>query len=362
MRRRQFLASAGLLAASGAVAAPAVAQSAPELTWRLTSSFPPALDTLFDGARVFAEAVRDASDGRFNIEVHAPGEIVGALEGFDAVKNGRVECAQTALHYHWGVEPALVFATGVPFGMNAREQNAFFRQGGGGALVDELLADHHMIALAAGNTGCQMGGWFRNELRSGADLKGLRWRISGIAAKVLQSMGVQPVAVSRADIAGAFENNSLDAAAWVSPLDDEKLNLSRVAPNYYYPGWFQGNMAIHVVVNLDKWNSLPKAYQSILRAAAEQANAEMLARYDAQNPQALRRLVDAGAKLRAFPPDVMEAAWNAANDVYRELGANDAKFARARDAYMEFRNDQYLWWQVAEYPYDNFIIRERAKG
>jgi TRAP-type mannitol/chloroaromatic compound transport system substrate-binding protein len=362
MQRRQFLRTATLAAAGSALAAPALAQSAPEIKWRLTSSFPSNLSTIYGGAQTFADVVGAATDGRFTIEIHPAGELAGALEAFDAVKEGRVECAQTALYYYWGKEPALVFATGVPFGMNAREQNAFFRVGGGNDLVDELLQDHGLQALPAGNTGAQMGGWFRNEIHAPSDLKGLKFRISGIAAKILQRLGVVPQAVARSDIASAFEQGRLDAAAWVSPADDEKLGLVHAAPWYYYPGWFQGGMAIHLVFNVAKWNELPKAYQAVLRAAAGIANASMQATYDTLNPPAVRRLVEAGAKLRPFPPEVMEACWQAANDFYRETAAADAKFQRALDAYMSFRNDQYLWWQVAEYPYDNFIIRQRAKG
>ena len=362
MQRRQFLTSAGLSLASGAVAAPAQAQVAPEIKWRLSSSFPSNLDILFGGARTFADAVSELTGGRFVIEVHPPGEIASALDAFDLVEKGDLDCAQTALHYHWGKEAALVFATGIPFGMNAREQNAFFRHGGGTDLINEVLASHHIFALPAGNTGCQMGGWFKNELRSAADLRGLKFRISGIAGKVLQKLGAVPTAVARNDLANAMTTGRLDAAAWVSPADDEQLALTSVAPNYYYPGFWQGAMAVHLIFNLDKWNALPKPYQAAVRMAAELANADVLSRYDALNPPAVRRLVEGGAKLKAFPPDIMEASWQAANEVYREIAAQDANFQRVHDAYIAFRNDQYLWWQVAEYPYDNFLIRQRTKG
>jgi TRAP-type mannitol/chloroaromatic compound transport system substrate-binding protein len=362
MLRRDFVKSAGLAAAGAALATPAIAQTAPQITWRLTSSFPGSLDAIYGGAETFARAVSDATDGKFKIEVHPSGEIASPLGGFDAVSKGTIDCAQTALQYHWGEEPALALATSVPFGMNAREQNAFFREGGGTDLFNELLMSRDLFALPAGNTGCQMGGWFRNELHSASDLKGLKYRISGLAAKVMQRLGCAPVAAPRADLASGLKSGDLDAVAWVSPYDDERLDLTPVAPFYYYPGWFQGSMAIHLVFNLKKWTALPNSYQAIVRGAAEIANTEMQAKYDAQNPAALRRLVSAGAKLRDFPDDVMEAAWQAAIDTYQDQSAADAKFKRIHDAYMNFRNDEYLWWQVGEYPYDNFIIRQRAKG
>ncbi len=362
MKRRQFIAATGLATAGAAIAKPAIAQSSPVIHWRLASSFPNSLEAIFGGAQTFAESVRQQSDGRFTIDAQPAGALVGALDVFDAARDGRTECAQTALHYYWGKEPALVFATGVPFGMNAREQNAFFRHGGGDDLINEALADHKLVALPSGNTGCQMGGWFRNELRGASDLRGLKFRISGFAAKILQTLGVDPKAVARGDIMKSLESGALDAAAWVSPFDDEKLGLVKAAPNYYYPGWFQPNMTIHTLFNAEKWSQLPKSYQAILRSAADTANIDMQAKYDSANPVALRRLAESGAKLRAFPADVLDACWQAAEAVYRETAAGDPKFKRVHEAYMDFRNNEYLWWQVAEYPFDNFMIRQRAKG
>ncbi len=366
MKRREFLSGAGVASAGVALAAPAIAQGQqqglPKVTWRLTSSFPTTLDIAYGGAETLARIVSEMTDGQFTIEIYPAGELTSPLENFAKVQEGWVDCAQTALHYHWGNEPALAFGTAVPFGMNARQQNAFFRQGGGTDLFNEILLDHKLYALPMGNTGSQMGGWFKNELRSVADFKGLKFRISGLAAKVLQKIGCVPQAVARADIASGFTNGTLDAAAWVSPYDDEKLELTKVAPWYYYPGWWQGSSAVHLLINLDGWNKLPRAYQSVLKIAAEFVNADVQARYDALNPAALKRLVESGARLRPFPPDVMDACWQAAFEVYNELAASDPKFKRVYEIYMSFRNDQYLWWQVAEYPYDNFIIRSRAKG
>ena len=362
MKRRQFLRTAGFAAAGSTLAAPAIAQAAPQINWKLTSSFPPALETLSAGARHFADAAREASDGRINIEVHPPGEIAGAVDALDAVKEGRADCAQTALHYWWGTEPALVFATGAPFGMNAREHAGFMHHGGGAELINETLASHNIVALLAGNTGCEMGGWFRNEVKSVSDLKGMKFRISGIAGKILQRLGVEPTAVARGDIAASLQSGALDAAAWVSPVDDEKLELAKVAPHYYYPGWQQPSLAVHIAINAARWNELSKAHQAILRQSAEFANARMLSTYDSMNPPAVRRLVENGARLKSFPADVMEALWRAADDVYAETARDNANFLRVHSAYMAARNEQYLWWQVAEYPYDNFVIRQRAKG
>ncbi len=363
MKRREFLRATGLGVAGGAIAAPAIAQAAStKVRWKLTSSFPASFDLLYGGARDFAQAARDASDGLIDIEIHPPGEIAGAVDALEAVRDGRADCALTALNYWWGVEPALIFATGVPFGMNARQHAAFINRGGGGDLIDEVLAGHNIVALLAGDTGCEMGGWFRNDVKSVADFQGLKIRIAGIAGKIVQRLGAKPVAVARADITAALQSGALDAATWVSPADDEKLDLAKAAPNYFYPGWHQPSLAIHIAINSAKWNELPKSLQAILKQSAALAHTRMLAAYDTLNPAAVRRLVEGGAHLRAFPPDVMESLWQAANDVYRETASDDPKFQRLHDAYMAARNDQYLWWQVAEYPFDNFVIRQRAKG
>ena len=361
MQRRQFL-TAGLAGAGALVGSPAIAQTAPQIHWRLASAFPASLDILYGGADIFARAVSEATDGRFTIEIHPAGDIVGPLDVFDAVKKGDIDCAQTAMHYHWGEEPALVFATGVPFGMNARQQNSFFRHGGGTDLFNEILVDHQIYALPAGNTGCQMGGFFRREISEVDDFRNLKFRITGLAGKALQKIGCIPTAAGRAEIAAALASGSLDAAAWVAPYDDEKLDLIKAAPWYYYPGWWLGSMAVHIAINLQKWNDLPKSYQGVVRAAAELANADMLAKYDGLNAPALKRLVTAGAKLRPFPQDVLEACYQAASELYTEVADSDAKFKNAYETTMAYRNDEYLWWQVAEYPFDNFQIRERAKG
>ena len=362
MQRRQFL-TAGLAGAGALVGSPAIAQSAPQIHWRLASSFPANLDILYGGADIFARAVAEATDGRFTIEIHPAGEIIGPLDVFDAVKKGDIDCAQTAMHYHWGEEPALVFATAVPFGMNARQQNSFFRHGGGTDLFNEILVDHQIYALPAGNTGCQMGGFFRNEISEVGDFKDLKFRITGLAGKVLQKIGCIPTASARAEIAGALASGTLDAAAWVAPYDDEKLDLTKVAPWYYYPGWWLGSMAVHIAINLPKWNDLPKSYQGVVRAAAELANADMLAKYDGLNPPRFEAPGDRRRQIAAVPAGrAARPAIRPPTNVYAEVADSDAKFKSAYEATMAYRNDEYLWWQVAEYPFDNFLIRERAKG
>ena len=362
IRRRQLIKAAGLGAAGAALAMPALGQGLPEVKWRLASSFPRSLDLLHGGAEVFAQAVADATDGKFQIQIFVPGEVVSSLEALDAVQKGTVEACHTALSYYWGKDPTFALATGVPFGMNSRQQSAWFSHGGGNDLLNEFLKDFGCSALPAGNTGCQMGGWFRSEIKSAADLNGLKIRIGGVAGKVLQRLGAVPQQIAAGEIYSELDKGSIDAAAWVGPYDDEKIGLTKVARFYYYPGWLAGSTTLHLVFNQAKWNDLPKPYRAILTTAAGLANADMQARYDAANPAALKRLVAGGAKLRAIPQDVLEASYKAASELYKEIADDNPKFKKVLEAFTAFRNDEYLWWQVAEYTYDNFMIRQRAKG
>jgi TRAP-type mannitol/chloroaromatic compound transport system substrate-binding protein len=370
--RREFIAGLGAAAAGMGLATPALADPAPDVQWRMTSSFPPSLDLIYGGGETIARALADLTDGHFTLGVSPAGEIAPALEALDAVADGRAECAHTALAYYWSKDPRFVFASSTPFGMNARQHAAWLQEGGGSDLIDELLAERKVFALPAGDTGGQMAGWFRKIIRGPGDFAGLKMRIGGFAGKVFQILGAEPVTMAKDAVYGALESGALDAFEWVGPYDDEKFGerkdapkdaptqvISKVAPNYYYPGWWKGGMQLHLVVAKDKFEALPKAYQAALRAAAAIANASVLAKYDAANPAALKRLVVGGAQLRLFPQDAIEACYKTANDLYAQLSADDPNFKKIADSYMAFRADQYLWWQVAEYSFDNFMIRER---
>ncbi len=382
--RRRFMAVAmagaagGVLTAGGlhaedAPASPAASpqpapSGAPEVVWRLTSSFPKTLDLMYGGAETFARTVGALTGGKFRIDVSPAGDIVPGLQALDAVQAGTVEACQTSMDYFYSKDPTFALATAMPFGMNARQQAAFAAEGGGTDLFNAFLADYNVLALPAGNTGAQMGGFFRKPLKSAVDLQGMKIRVGGLAGMVLQRLGAIPQQTPRSELYNALDQGTIDAATWVSPYDDEKLTgdektaLQKVAPNYYYPGWWRGGSVIHVVFNKAKFDALTPVYQAALRAAAAVAHADMLARYDARNPPALKRLVVAGAELRAFPQDLLEAAFKASSDIYRELADENPKFRSMLDATLAFRSEEYLWWQVGEYTFDNFMIRQRAKG
>ncbi|MBI2713737.1 MAG: TRAP transporter substrate-binding protein [Rhizobiales bacterium] len=362
MKRRQFLGAAGAGLAVAAIAKPAIAQSSPEVKWRLTSSFPKSLDTIFGSSEVFAKAVAEATDNKFQIQLFAAGEIVPGLQAADAVSNGTVEMCHTASYYYVGKDPTFALFTAQPFGLNSRMQSSWMHFGGALDLANAFYKKYNYMALLAGNTGTQMGGWFRKEIKEPADLQGLKFRIAGFAGQIFAKLGSIPQVVAGGDIYPALEKGTIDATEWVGPYDDEKLGFYKVAKYYYYPGWWEGGAMLHNFINLTKWNELPKNYQSIVKSASELAHSWMQGKYDAGNPAALKRLVAGGALLRPFPQSVMEASYKAANDTYNEVSAKNADFKKVYDSMVAFRGDGYLWWQVAELGFDSFMVRMRSRA
>src|SRR5229473_656570 len=283
MKRRQFLQAAGLAAASTALAKPAIAQSMPELKWRLTSSFPKSLDTIYGASEAFAKAVAEATDRKFQIQVFAAGEIVPGLQAADAVQSGTVEMCHTASYYYFGKDPTFTFGTSVPFGLNSRMQTAWMYFGGGNELMNDFYKKFNIYALPATNTGCQMGGWFRKEIKEVSDLKGLKFRIAGLAGTVLARLGVVAQQIAPGDIYTALEKGTIDAAEWVGPHDDEKLGFHKVAKYMHIPGVLELEANSSLYVNKAAWNALPANYQAIVRGACAYALMEMLAKYDTLN-------------------------------------------------------------------------------
>jgi TRAP-type mannitol/chloroaromatic compound transport system substrate-binding protein len=359
MKRRSFLKKAAAGLAVGTVAAPAIAQTSPTVNWRLAASWPKSLDTLFGGAELVAKRVGEMTDGKFQIRAFAAGEIVPALQVLDAVQAGTVEMGHTAMYYYFGKDPAFALATAVCFGMNTRQQTAWWHFGGGAESMAPLFKDYGCVALLAGNTGCQMGGWFRKEIKTLADMKGVKFRIGGMAGLIMAKLGAVPQQLGAPDIYPALEKGTIDAAEWVGPYDDEKLGFNKVAKFYYYPGFWEGGPMLMSLINEKKWNELPKHYQAALTAACGEANAWMPAKYDAQNPPALRRLVASGTQLRPFPRAVLEAAEKASYEVYEEMGAKSAHFKRIYPEWKKFRDEQFLWFRVAESTYDNYAFNSK---
>jgi TRAP-type mannitol/chloroaromatic compound transport system substrate-binding protein len=358
MKRRDFIKVTGLgVAGAATIAAPAIAQSMPEIKWRMTTSWPKSLDTLHGGAEMMAKMVGEATDNKFQIQTFAAGEIVPGLQVLDAVQNGTVEMGHTATYYYFGKDPTFTFGCSIPFGPDMRINQAWYTLGGGKELLNEFFKGYNVTSLLAGNTGCQMGGFFRKEINTVDDLNGLKFRIGGFAGRVMAKLGCVPQQLAGGDIYPALEKGTIDAAEWVGPYDDEKLGLHKVAPHNYYPGWWEGGPMLLALVNLDKWNALPKYYQSLLEQAGHTANNWMMAKYDTVNPMALRKLIAAGTKLHAFSPPIMEASFKAAKELHSEVSATNANFKKVYESLTNYANNSYSWFQVAEVGYDNFMAR-----
>src|ERR1017187_859699 len=300
MKRRKFLTALGAGAAAVAIAKPAIAQSMPELKWRLTSSFPKSLDTAYGAAETLSKHVAEATDNKFQIQCFAAGEIVPPFQAIDAVGNGTVEMCHTAAYYFIGKDPTFALCNSLPFGLNSRQQNAWFQDHGGQDMLNEFTKKFKLYGISGGNTGTQMGGWFRKEIKTVEDVKGIKMRIGGWAGKTLQKLGAIPQQIAGGDIYPALEKGTIDAAEWVGPYDDEKLGFYKVAKYYAYPGWWEGSAQIDLFVNLQAWDALPPDYKSILEAACADAHLDMQAKYDAANPAALKRLIGNGVKLMPF--------------------------------------------------------------
>ena len=360
MERRSFLKKAGVGLAAGAVAMPAIAQNAPSIKWRIASSFPKNLDTLHGTGEFLVKRISEMTGGKFQIQLFAAGEIVPGPGVHDAVKDNTVEMGFTCSYYYFGKDPTYCIDTAIPFGMNSRQTAAWYREGNGTKLMGEFFAKSNIVAFPCGNTGVQMGGWFRKEIKSVADLKGLKFRIAGLAGAVLAKVGVVPQQISGADIYPSLEKGTIDAAEWVGPYDDQKMGFNKVAKYYYYPGWWEGGPQISVYINAQKWAELPKEYQAVIQAACADANTEMCARYDAKNPLALRQLIASGTQLRPFPKDVMEVCYKAAMEYYAETSAKNPDFKKIYDDYKAFTDEQNSWFRVAEGSYSNFMFSRKT--
>ncbi|QQP93308.1 ABC transporter substrate-binding protein (plasmid) [Skermanella sp. TT6] len=363
MNRRDILAgsiagvsAAATLAAAGAASAQTAAT---ELRWRMTSSYPASLDAVYGAGEIFIQVLGELSQGRMQIQHFASGEIVGGLQALDAVQNGTVECCDTSPFYYVGKDPAFTFGSAMPFGLTTRQQNSWLFQAGGLNLLNELFGRYNVFGLPIGNTNAQMAGWFRKEIKSVEDLRGLKMRVGGLAGRIVAKLGVVPQQIAAGDIYPALERGAIDAAEWVGPYDDERLGLYKIAPYYYYPGWWEASSTIFLLINKGRWDALTPFDQALMRVAAQDAMTLTIAKYDQLNSVAIRRLVAGGAQLRSFPQDVMDACYKSANEVFAEIGGENEMFKRLHDHLTGFRNEQNLWHQIAEYSYQTFMIRSR---
>jgi TRAP-type mannitol/chloroaromatic compound transport system substrate-binding protein len=358
MDRRSFIKRAGVAGALTAGLAPAVhAQSA--VRWRLAHSFPKSLDTIYGTAETFAKLVEDMSGGKFKIQVFAAGEIVPALATLDGVQNGVVECTHTASNFFAGKDETFAF-NGIPFSLNSRQMSAWMFDGNGLTLMREFYKNYGVISFPMGNTGAQMGGWYRKEIKSLEDMKGLKLRVSGLlAGEAYKRLGVVPQTIAAGDIYPSLERGTLDAVEFSGPFDDQKLGFYKVAPYYYYPGWHDGSPQLDLLVSLKAYEALSDEYKAILATAATHAHVLMQAKYDARNPTALRQLVAAGAKVQRFPQEVVSAGYRESMALYDEISARNPNWKKVYEDYARFRADQNLWFSIAEASLDQFTQAQR---
>ncbi|MBD1916971.1 MULTISPECIES: TRAP transporter substrate-binding protein [Cyanophyceae] len=375
MKRRQLVktttwgvaaaTTASVAACTGASSpvAEGTAEDLPRIDWQMATSWPAALDTILGGAQTFADRVSAMSGERFTISPRSAGEIAPPLEVLNVVSQGAVPCGHTASYYYVGRSPVMGFGASLPFGLTPQQQNAWLYEGGGLDKLQEFYArQFNVIQFPAGNTGAQMGGWFRREIASVSDLAGLKMRIPGLGGQVMSKLGVTVQTLPGGEIFQALQTGAIDAAEWVGPYDDEKLGLNKVAQYYYYPSWWEPGSTLEVQINLDQWNQLPEVYQQIVRTAAFEANLEMLARYETRNNEALQRLVDDGVQLREYSAEIMTAAQEATFDLYDEFAASDADFKTIYDDWRGFRDRIYAWSQLNQGAFERFVYSNLKAG
>tara|TARA_R110002096_G_scaffold215310_6_gene403066 strand:- start:1837 stop:2934 length:1098 start_codon:yes stop_codon:yes gene_type:complete len=364
MNRRKFVSGLGASSAAGAALTScgseengAGTQERKRIRWKLASSYPRSLDTIYGFAEKMATRVAQLTDGFFEIEVYPAGELVPGGEVMDAVSGGGVEIGHTAAYYYKGKHPALAFETAVPFGLTARQQNAWLNQAGGLELMNEILAQFNIKSFAGGNTGQQMGGWFRKEINSLQDLQGLVMRIPGLGGEIMDRLGVTVQVLQGGEVYPALERGAIDAAEWVGPYDDQKLGFWQVAKNYYYPGWWEPGANISIYVNKTFWEELPTSYQAALEAACAESSSTMLESYDAKNPQALQELIEKGVNLRPFSADIMAAAEKESEKLHAELAASNSDYKRVYEHWKAFKEASSQWFSTAEQSYANHAFQ-----
>ena len=367
-QRRRLLGAAAVASTAGVLASCRIRRAddvkagsaLPLVRWRMATSWPHSLDTIFGGAETISRRVREMSAGRFLIQPFAAGELVPGLEVLEAVQNGSVECGHTASYYYLGKNPALAFGTAVPFGLTAQQQNAWLYAGGGLEAIDRLYSDFGVRSFPAGNTGAQMGGWFKRPLEGLASLQGLKMRIPGLGGKVMAALGVNVQVLPGGEIFLALDRGAIDAAEWTGPYDDEKLGLNKAARYYYYPGWWEPGPTLTALVNLQAWSRLPSEYQAMFAAASQEANGLMLSRYDALNATVLQRLIKGGTQLKFYGEPILQAAREATDQILAD-SAKEATFKRVYEQWRTFRQDVFAWNRVNEFSYASFAFGE-AKG
>ena len=359
MKRRDFISRLGIgIAAAGTVGVMGTTKamaSGKSIQWKMVTSWPPKFPILQDSCDRLAKNVEAMTQGRLKMQVFAGGELVPPLEVFDAVSQGRaVQCGSTAPYYYAGKVPESQFYSDLPFGMPHRGKMAWLYCGGGMELFREIYKPYNLYPIMMLSTGTQMGGWFRKEINSLADLKGLKMRIPGLAGKVMAKAGVNVVNLPGSEVYTALERGVIDATEWVSPLYDSRLGLYQAAKYYYYPAWHEPATTVPLVVNTKAWEALPDDLKIIVEMACAESVSWTLAKADVQNGPILKELVEQkGVKLCKFPDDVIRKLHKITKDVMAEESAKNAKFKKVYDSMKKFQADFNYWMDASEWAYIN---------
>lgn len=355
MNRRSMIKLSGMAGILATGMSPAIVKAQENIRWRLASSFPKNLDTIYGGGEVFADKVRELSEGKFNISVHAGGELMPAMSVVDALENDSVEAVHTAPYYFFGKNEAFALSCAIPFGMNSRQLTAWMYHGNGLDLTRDFYAQYNIVNFPCGNSGAQMGGWFRKEIKTPEDLKGLKIRIGGLPGKVIERLGGVPLNLPGGEVYQSLEKGVIDAAEWVGPYDDIRLGFHKVAPYYYYPGWWEGSVGLDLLVNKKAYDKLPEHYKNIINAASTYAHLDMQAKYDARNPTALKQLAGEGAKILPFSKEILDVCFQTSQDIFEELNEKNPDWKKIYADYRQFQKDELLWHRFAEGRYDQYM-------
>jgi TRAP-type mannitol/chloroaromatic compound transport system substrate-binding protein len=323
--------------------------------WKMVTTWPPNFPVLGEGCNLFAKWVEEMSGGRLKISVYGGGELVPPLEVFDTVSAGTAELGNGAAYYWAGKVPAAQFFASVPFGMNAQQMNAWLISGGGQALWDEVYAPFNLKGFPSGNTGVQMGGWFNREINSLADLQGLKMRIPGIGGKVITQAGGSAVNVAGGEIYTNLERGVIDATEWIGPYHDYKMGFHKIARYYYYPGWHEPGTTMETLVNQAKFESLPPDLQAILVAGIQRQNIWTLSTFEAENNSYLKKMIEEGVELRAFPDEVLTELRRLTEEVLAELTEEDEMSRKVYEAFQAFKQNAQEWSQVTEKVFHNSL-------
>ena len=357
MDRRKFISSVGVGVAASATVAATSAKANDDVTrWRMQCYIPKSITESYNIIQSAADSIALTTGGKFVCQLFQANEIVPVPGILNAVGNGSIECANTASLFYLGMNKAFAFATGIPFGMNARVQYAWLHSGGGNEFLQNALYDqYNLIQIPAGTTGAQMGGWFNKEIKGLDDLKGLKMRIAGLGGEVLSRMGVNPQMIPPSDIYTSIEKGTIDAVEFAIPVGDEKTNLQRVAKYYYTLGFWDYTNQLSIFVNGDAWKKIPEGHRQAMHSAAARMQAYGMAYADAENMPALQRIIAAGVQVRTMPQDIMRRGYDVTMEFYAEECARNPTFKKIYDHYMAFRDRAYRWYSLNETPMDIFV-------